>query len=306
VPIILIFTGPGGKNLFAKSKGSRELRTHQTQTRTRFRRVTGELVLLLTPTAQESASMLLALADWLRKASVSVIFREPEPNPEATCTRLVLVLLACRPAGHHLPGGAPPNLNAHCGPQPPIPPLPVRAASPPSKSVSECAENGCGARVGPAVSGPHQRLVGHILCVKDGSVCRVALDLFCIHGYGAVCTSVFSIWAGNADIQSRQAMTAGTCENVCWPERCAWDQTRSLYLSRRIAMHRHIEDLPRNCVVPPRRFTEAAAVSMRARRVKKLAPAAPAWHWFSRACCAESEERPRRTGLAAKLAPCVG
>ena len=144
---------------------------------------------------------------------------------------VTIVVIAYRPAGHHLPGGAPPDLDAHCGPQPPVPPLPVRAASPPSKSVRECAENGCGTRVGPAVGGPHQRLVGHILCVKDGSVCGVALDFLGVHGHAAVCTGAFSVWAGNADIQGCQAVTAGTCENVCWPERRAWDQTRSLYLS---------------------------------------------------------------------------
>ena len=75
-------------------------------------------------------------------------------------------------------------------------------------------------------------------------------------------------------------MTAGACENVRWPERRAWDQTGSFHLSGRIAMHRDIEDLPRNCVVPPRCLAKAAAEGVRARRVKKLAPATPAWHWF--------------------------
>jgi hypothetical protein len=128
---------------------------------------------------------------------------------------------------HHL-GGSPPDLHPDRGAKALVPPLRIRAASPPCKSGSECAENDCGLRMWAAVRAPHHWLVSDALLVEDGCVGRVSLDLARVHGNSAVIASVGGVKTGDADVQRLETRTKGACEDVRRPQPSARNEARCL------------------------------------------------------------------------------
>ena len=88
------------------------------------------------------------------------------------------------------------------------------APPPPGKAGRECAEDGCGARVRPAIRGPNQRLVGDVLPVKRGCMHSVVGYLLGVHCRSAFLPRVQSVGARYANFKEfKNAISHMTFQN---------------------------------------------------------------------------------------------
>ena len=186
-------------------------------------------------------------------------------------------------------GSATPNLSGDRRVQTMVDRL-SRDCTPPSRnSFGECAKDGDSAGMRSTIRAPDDRCVLDVLSLQRAQVLAIVFQFPFHHRLCAITASVERMGGRDADIESREEVSEGLCQDVRWAQVCSRNEASHLSLSARVTLVNPGEKLLNYTIMAACALSNGTASRMRARTINQKLTAARARDRLRRASATESD-----------------
>ena len=135
-----------------------------------------------------------------------------------------------------------------------------RDCAPPSRnSFGECAKDGDSAGMRSTIRAPDDRCVLDVLSLQRAEMLTIVLQFPFHHRLCAVTANIERMGGRDADVECRQGVSEGLCQDVCWAQVRSRNEASHLSLSARITLLNPWEKLRNHAIVAARALSNGTA-----------------------------------------------